>query len=102
MWGGSGNDTFAYSALTDSTKGSAGRDTIRDFTHSEGDKIDFTALETTLGTDFHFHKNGLHGNEGDIAFFKGKVIVDTDGNGHADFAIKLAGVTHVVGGDFLL
>jgi hypothetical protein len=41
--GGAGNDTFAYTAATDSSQGAGNFDTIADFTHG-ADKIDLTNI----------------------------------------------------------
>ena len=47
LWGGTGADRFIYTVLNDSTPGL--RDTIYDFSHSESDRIDLSAIDAIVG-----------------------------------------------------
>ncbi len=43
--GGTGADTFVYTAISDSTVAGAGRNSINDFSHADGDRIDLGAID---------------------------------------------------------
>jgi Ca2+-binding RTX toxin-like protein len=102
--GGADADTFRFLSIADSKPGSR-RDKIGDFRN--GDEIDLSAIDANASED---------GNQafvfiGDAAFtgvagqlrFSGKLVQgDTDGNGKADFEIKLSGGVDLDAADFLL
>jgi Ca2+-binding RTX toxin-like protein len=94
--GGPGNDIFDFDSADESVKGSL-RDLILDF--KKGDKIDLSDIGT--GLDF-IGKQGFHGEAGEIRFKKGVLQADFDGNGKAEFEIKLDGVTKLKDADLLL
>jgi Ca2+-binding RTX toxin-like protein len=112
LTGGAGADIFACRAVGDSTVGAAGQDTIVDFNDLDGDKIDLRAIDA----------DGNEGN-GDQAFtfiggdpFSGQagqvrvtdvgeallVEGDVNGNGTADFAIRVEGIAELSATDFYL
>ncbi len=106
--GGLGADTLFYLALTDSTKKPLGRDIILDFSRTEGDQIDLTAIDAKkggvdnkfkfIGKDpFSEHKGELH-----YKVKKGDALVtgDVDGDGKADFGFLVDNVTKVNRIDF--
>lgn len=100
MRGGLDADMFVFTALSDSRVGRH-RDVIKDFNSSEGDKIDLTALESATGQSFHFDGGGAFaGTPGELRYNKGVLALDVDGNGVADFQIKVAGI--LTAGDFNL
>ena len=94
--GGPGNDIFDFNSAAESPKGSL-RDLILDF--KKGDKIDLSDIGS--GLDF-IGKKGFHHDAGEIRFKKGVLQADFDGNGKAEFEIKLDGVTKLKDGDLLL
>lgn len=108
--GGAGADTFFFLKTGDSKPGAARRDTILDFDGDEGDIIDLSAIDAKKGKgnqDFTFiKKQGFSGDKGDLRFKvkNGDAVLegDTDGDGRADFAVLVAGVTKLSGGDFEL
>lgn len=106
--GSDGADTFAFTALKDSTAKAKGRDTIEDFTSSDGDQIDLSAIDakkggsdntfTFIGTaKFHQHKGELHYK---IMGVNALIEGDVNGDGKADFAVLLKNVTHLAATDF--
>ena len=108
MTGGTGFDTFRYQLAGESTL--SARDTITDFTSGQ-DAIDLAAIDAGaapgnqalafIGTA-GFSGNGTGEVRYGTASGNTTVIVDTDGNGSADMAIFLTGVTSLAAGDFVL
>jgi Ca2+-binding RTX toxin-like protein len=110
LTGGVGSDLFKFISLSDSSSLPKQADTITDFKHSEGDKIDLSAIDAK--TEF----------EGDQAFtYIGTIAFSTDatgqlrldpktgilyGSNNADvapeFAILLSGIKNLVPEDFVL
>jgi Ca2+-binding RTX toxin-like protein len=108
--GGAGADTFVFSAAADMASGSL-VDTIADFTHAQGDRIDLSNVDANTlpsgNQNFTFiGTQSFHGVAGELhyAVTASGVTVsgDVDGNGAADFSIDVAGVTILAGGDFIL
>jgi parallel beta-helix repeat protein len=105
--GGAGSDTFNfdYRALSSSV------DTICDFRASEADKIKVHSIDansaTTADDDFHFiGATAFSHSVGELRYeVRGSdsyVMGDVNGDGLADFTIKLAGVTSLTKGDFIV
>ncbi len=100
--GGVGADTFRYDQWKQSTKDAP--DVIGDFSQDQGDLIDIKDLYrpglTFLGTD------RFTGEKGEVRVDVRKnntfVYGDIDGDGKADFAIKLKGSIHLGEDDFVL
>ncbi|WP_421594673.1 M10 family metallopeptidase C-terminal domain-containing protein [Shinella sp. M27] len=111
LYGGTGKDAFVFTSLKDSTVAVSGRDTIFDFSRTQGDRIDLSgidAMSTTSKNDaFAFiGSKGFSGKAGELRFDKeaaGTYIYgDVDGNGKADFAIELTAAVMLLKGDFIL
>lgn len=84
--GGAGQDKFVYSSVQ------SGVDTIADFSTSEGDTLVFQGL--LHGTFAYLGAAAFTASgSSEARFFGGQVLVDTDGNGAADIAINLTGIT---------
>ena len=110
LTGGAGADSFVFKVLSDSTVASTGRDTITDFRHGEGDRIDLHLIDANTiaagNQAFHFigsahfgHKAGeLHAVASGASTL---VSGDVNGDALADFSI-LVNKTTFVAGDFLL
>ena len=111
LTGGLDADSFVFSAKAQSPKGSA-RDVITDFSGVGGDldQIDLSGIDAKKGAgdqafhwigahNFHQHKGELH-----VVKHSGFVIVegDTNGDGSADFQIKLIGSHALTADDFIL
>jgi Ca2+-binding RTX toxin-like protein len=107
--GDAGADRFVYAATTDSAVG-ATADRILDFNSSQGDKIDLHLIDakTTVAGDqaFTFITGAFTGVAGQLhAIGSGAdtlVEGDVNGDGTADFQIKLSGLPTLVAGDFIL
>ena len=95
--GGKGKDRFLYTAVEDSLVNEEGRDVILDF--GKKDKINLQALADEL----QFIKKGkFSGTAGEVRFAKETLSLDIDGDGTADFAVALPGVTKLKGSNLLL
>ena len=68
--GGKGRDYFDYNKITDSGITSSTRDVIKDFSKSQGDKIDLRTIDAKTGGTFN-----------DAFSFTGKTPVEGTGNG---------------------
>jgi serralysin len=105
--GGSGADTFVFTALSDS-KANSTRDVIVDFNRAEGDVIDLRSLDadTTHSGNQAFDFIGSHGfsgQAGELRFASNGILsADVDGDGRADFQIKIADFTKMYASDFFL
>lgn len=111
LYGGSGNDTFIFKSVKDSTVSTSGMDTIYDFSVSQGDKIDLRSIDasTKSGGDqaFTFIKTAaFHKKAGELRYEKKGsdtyIYGDTDGDGSANFKIKIDTLVTFAKGDFLL
>jgi hypothetical protein len=107
-WAGTFNS--AATARTPSTsyhesvKG-ADADVLRDFSHKEGDTIDLSAIDAKEGGADNAFKyiddNAFTGKKGQLRFDNRKLTGDIDGDGKADFMIKVE-VAKLVAADFVL
>jgi serralysin len=110
LYGGEGADAFIFVDVADSTVAKGGRDTIFDFSHDEGDRINLSKIDAREGPRNHPFKfigdDAFHKKAGELRYQKkgGTTLVqgDTDGDGKADFAIALKGAFDLVKGDFAL
>ena len=104
--GGAGADIFAFDHTIESPKG-GGRDVIDDFSHSQHDMISFYYMDANVHAkgdqDFKFVGDShFHHKAGELRFDHHIVSGDTDGDGKADFEIKVAGVNTLHADDFYL
>lgn len=108
--GGTGNDTFAYAAITDSAVGTASRDVISDFVRGQ-DKISLSGIDGIRGTAsndaFSFiGANAFSGVAGQLHYVLGNGITlvegDVNGDRIADFQIELTGRMSLAATDFVL
>ncbi|MCP9928683.1 M10 family metallopeptidase C-terminal domain-containing protein [Cyanobium sp. CH-040] len=100
LTGGIGRDVFLYTALKDSAAGRRTRDRITDFDGKAGDRIDLSEIPE-LRTFTYLKGKSFSGKAGkapEVRFEGGLLEADVTGNGKADFAITLAGVTQVNAG----
>lgn len=95
LWGNAGKDHFIFAALNEMGKGNKA-DVIEDF--SNGDKIDLSAA----GSFTYIHGQDFHNVAGELRFEAGVLYGDVDGNGTADFSIKVKDVNMLQDGDFIL
>jgi Ca2+-binding RTX toxin-like protein len=108
--GAAGADRFDFDAIAE-TPINASRDTVSDFSHAEGDRIDLSTIDaktTVAGNQaFSFVGTGAFTHHaGELRLIvqgaNGIVAGDVDGDGAADFHIFLSGVSSLMAGDFLL
>jgi serralysin len=111
MKGGLGADIFQFLNLADSKKNHLKSDVILDFRHAQNDKIDLSAIDANsnfvgdqafkfIGSQgFHDKARELHfTKDGNSIFVEG----DVNGDGNADFAIKVADISSIAKIDFIL
>jgi serralysin len=104
--GGSGADVFDFNFASESAVGSR-RDIISDFRASENDVIDLSTIDANTrlsgNQDFSFiGGSAFSGKAGELQFKGGIISGDTNGDGRADFQIKMNGVTKMYADDFFL
>lgn len=95
LWGNGGNDTFIFAAANEMGKGSKA-DVINDF--ESGDKIDLSGV----GMSDFIEDQNFHGVAGEVRFEDGVLQGDIDGDGNADFEIKVKDVNSLQDSDFIL
>jgi aryl-phospho-beta-D-glucosidase BglC (GH1 family) len=110
--GGAGADRFVYQAIADSTVAAAGRDSINDFSHAEGDRMDLSAIDADGNTGngntaFTFLGGGAFtgaGHEVRVVVNGGiqMVLADLNGDKAADLQINVVSATALVAADFVL
>lgn len=105
MIGGTGADRFDFDALADSLVDA--RDVVADFSAAEGDRIDLRTIDADTGAagdqSFRFLGDGAFtGAPGELRLSGGILSADVDGDGRADFAVELTGVTALQATDLLL
>nr|WP_246748848.1 hypothetical protein [Rhizobium setariae] len=109
LYGDVGQDIFVF-RTGDSGSTRASADTIFDFSRKQGDKIDLSGWDadsTTKGLqDFDFIGKAAFSKEaGELRYetVRGDNYLygDTDGDGKADFLIRLDPATNLKAGDFL-
>lgn len=106
LTGGTGEDTFDFNSISESVVGSR-RDVIKDFHRSELDVVDLSTIdanELLSGNQKFTFIGGLkfHDKAGELRFISGAISGDTDGDGVADFQIKVSNVTKMYADDFFV
>ena len=111
--GGAGADTFLFAAVADfgSARRGRGWDAISDFASTQGDNMDFAAIDAnsslTGNQAFTFIGNAaFSGHAGELAYstIGGRLIVvgDINGDRAADFGLNVLGVSSLSASDFVL
>lgn len=107
LFGGLGNDRFVYNDAAESTV--AGADWIRDW--NTGDRIDLSAIDADVSAPgdqafTYIAASAFSGAPGQLQVTNNGtntvVRADLDGNGSADFVVKLNGVHALTAGSFVL
>ncbi len=104
--GGTGEDTFDFNSISESGVGTK-RDVIADFHRSELDVVDLSTIdanELLSGNQKFTFIGGLqfHDKAGELRFISGAISGDTDGDGVADFQIKVSNITKMYADDFFV
>ena len=107
LYGGSGADTFFFSSTDDSGIESSARDIIKDFSSTESDKIDLSAIDANINLEgdqqFTYIGSASFTNLGHQARFSdGILYLTTDGDAEAEMAIELTNVSSLSSSDFIL
>jgi Ca2+-binding RTX toxin-like protein len=113
MTGGTGGDTFVFRDGDFSGATTTTGDIIRDFSSAEGDHLNLAFVDANSangsGTNEAFSfigTDGFHNVAGELRYeqISGNTFVmgDTNGDGTADFMIRLDGLHSLTGGDFVL
>jgi serralysin len=98
LFGGSGADRFRYNDLWESTVSPVARDTIFDFSGSDGDRIDLRGIDARYGTPgnqaFAFiGVAAFHGRAGELRYERKAsdtyIYADVNGDRKADFSVHL-------------
>jgi len=103
MVGGAGNDTFVFRHTFTARDG----DVIKDFSRSQGDKIDLSEIDAR--TDWSGNQafsyvgtKAFSGKPGELQYLNGIVAGDVNGDKTADFQIEITNDHWLRAGDFLL
>lgn len=105
LTGGTGADRFVFATRSETVSGSH-HDVVTDFT-SGLDRIDLGAIDavsTRAGNQAFDFIGGaaFDRHAGELRFSGGTLQGDVNGDGRADFSIRLAGVSHLTDADFVL
>ncbi|MBB3978899.1 Ca2+-binding RTX toxin-like protein [Rhizobium azooxidifex] len=111
LYGGDGADRFIFKTVAESTVGFSGRDTIYDFSLDGGDKINVSSIdansESSGNQAFKFINDAdFHEKAGELRYEIRSddtfVYADRNGDGKADFSVRLDDELHLEKGDFIL
>ncbi|MDD5228683.1 MAG: hypothetical protein PHD53_07765 [Methylococcales bacterium] len=113
LTGGLDADKFVYKNIKDAPLSHSKIEIITDFSHSDGDKIDLSAIDadTSKVKDQAFSKPVIGADFSGTFTKAGQLFFDTtahilyssvNNDGVASFAIQLNGVSSLVAGDFIL
>ncbi|MGH6735488.1 MAG: M10 family metallopeptidase C-terminal domain-containing protein [Methyloceanibacter sp.] len=105
MSSGTGRDRFVFEKLSDSKVSAA--DTILNFSRSQGDRVDLRGIDadTTQADNQAFTFVGdadFTNTAGELRFAAGVLEGDVNGDGTADFRVKIANIGTLDTDDFLL
>jgi len=111
LFGNGGADTFVFNRVSDSGRSLGTADVIKDFSRAQRDRIDLSGIDAdtkSAGNNaFKFiGDDEFHGKAGELRYEKsGKTTIvegDVDGDGSADFVIKVQGAIDFQASDFIL
>lgn len=111
LFGGADADRFVFATAADSRVATAGRDQIRDFSRTEGDRIDLSLIDANPATTGNaaFLWRGAQDFSGAAGELRWKdsgshvlLLADLDGDRGADFAVLVMNMTGLRLADVLL
>lgn len=110
MWGGTGSDRFIYAAANETGATFATADRVSDFSQAQFDRFDLSLIDAIAGGDddaFTFlGASGFTGTAGQLRYQQsgGATYIqgDTNGDGVADFMIRIDGLHTLTTADFFL
>ncbi|MCH7628707.1 MAG: M10 family metallopeptidase C-terminal domain-containing protein [Proteobacteria bacterium] len=111
LHGGKGGDTFVFGQGDLAGRTARSADVILDFTNAQGDRIDLSGIDADAQMDgdqpFSFIDGArFDGHAGQLrALVQGSgllLLADVDGDGRADLALRLVGVSHIEAADLVL
>lgn len=100
LMGGAGTDIFLYNTVNESPAIAGQLDLILDFQRGI-DKIDLGGLAAGNSRLSFSNGDSFSGKRGEIVFADGGVFLDRNGDGAADFAIDMNGLTTMSRSDFI-
>ncbi|HYD71044.1 calcium-binding protein [Azospirillum sp.] len=105
LTGGGDADRFDFDTIQEAGKGADG-DTVTDFSHAQGDRIDLSGIDAKAGAgndSFSFIGTDAFGAAaGQLRWTGNAVEGDVNGDGTADFTIHVTGVSAMAADDFIL
>jgi Ca2+-binding RTX toxin-like protein len=111
FYGGTGADTFLFRDGDFAGLTSATADRIHDFAEADSDKLDFSNVDANslLGGDqaFAFIGSAAFGHHaGELRYYQQSGVTyvagDTNGDGTADFVVRIDGLHTIVAGELIL
>lgn len=114
LTGGAGSDYFVFDKTTESGITSTTRDVIKDFSKSQGDKIDLKTIDAKAGgtsnDDFSFlssaptNNTASQSSNGKLWYSSGVLYGSTDTDKDAEFSIQvtLSGITTTNASEYIL
>jgi hypothetical protein len=103
LWGGDDADRFIFGSIEDTAKGGKKADLIHDFNRKQDDIVDLTGIDAKEGGSNNKFKcigdDDFSGKKGELRYENFKLQGDTNGDGKADFTIKMLGVAKLASAD---
>ena len=106
LYGELGADRFVFNSISESARGAA-RDTIFDFSHAQGDRIDLSAIDANgtasgNGTFSFVGSDPFGGTRAELRYASGVLSGDVNGDRVADFEIRVIAAVPLVKADIIL
>jgi Ca2+-binding RTX toxin-like protein len=106
LTGGTGADLFVFETAKDSGSGRKQADVLADFNGADGDRIDLSGIGRADDSLSFIGRKAFSGTAGEVRFGvpgdDALVQLDLNGDGKADFMLRLEDVTALTAADFIL